>query len=323
MRYIISLLLTSAALPVCAPALAEVPGVVTDIPPVHALVAQVMGDLGTPELLLDRGANAHSFQLRPSQAAALAEAGLVVWIGPEMTPWLERALDGVATTENQMSLITVAGTHVQGFGAAGDDHDHDPAKADPAPGDHAAENDDEHQDHDHDGTDPHVWLDPANAQVWLAAIAAELSRIDPDNAATYAANATAAHAGIAALDTELRAILAPVAGTPFVVFHDAYGYFTGHYGLTVAGSVALGDAAAPGAARLDALRHDLEDAKAVCIFPEAAHDPKLVAQLVDGTPVRIGGLLDPAGVQQDPGPDAYGGTLRALARTLADCLAGG
>ena len=40
MRYIITFLLTAS------PALAEVPRVVTDIPPVHALVAQVMGDLG-------------------------------------------------------------------------------------------------------------------------------------------------------------------------------------------------------------------------------------------------------------------------------------
>ncbi|MBL9049588.1 MAG: zinc ABC transporter substrate-binding protein, partial [Tabrizicola sp.] len=46
MRYIITAVLAST------PALAEVPSVVTDIPPVHALVAEVMGDLGQPELLL-------------------------------------------------------------------------------------------------------------------------------------------------------------------------------------------------------------------------------------------------------------------------------
>ena len=55
MRYIISLILASAALP----ATAEVPRVVADLPPVHSLVAQVMGTLGQPTLLLDKGANAH------------------------------------------------------------------------------------------------------------------------------------------------------------------------------------------------------------------------------------------------------------------------
>ncbi|MBA4323571.1 MAG: zinc ABC transporter substrate-binding protein, partial [Rhodobacter sp.] len=87
MRYIITLLATAT------PALAEVPKVVTDIPPVHALVAQVMGDLGAPELLLGRGADEHDFQLKPSQAGAVADSDLVVWIGPELTPWLDNALD--------------------------------------------------------------------------------------------------------------------------------------------------------------------------------------------------------------------------------------
>ena len=82
MRYTISLAMASL---VALPALAEVPAVVTDIAPVHALVAMVMGDLGTPVLLLDKGADPHDFQLRPSQAQAVATAGLVVWIGPQMS----------------------------------------------------------------------------------------------------------------------------------------------------------------------------------------------------------------------------------------------
>ena len=63
-----------------APAMAAVPQVVTDIPAVGSLVAQVMGDLGAPEVLLDQGANAHNYQLRPSQARALQSADLVFWI---------------------------------------------------------------------------------------------------------------------------------------------------------------------------------------------------------------------------------------------------
>ena len=79
MRYIITLLATAT------PALAEVPRVVTDIPPVHALVAQVMGDLGQPELLLAKGADEHDFQLKPSQAGAVADADLVFLATPVCT----------------------------------------------------------------------------------------------------------------------------------------------------------------------------------------------------------------------------------------------
>ena len=86
MRSLTALALVLAA----APALAAPPKVMTDIPAVHALAAGVMGDLGTPGILLDQGADAHHFQLRPSQAKALSQADLLLWIGPRMTPWLER-----------------------------------------------------------------------------------------------------------------------------------------------------------------------------------------------------------------------------------------
>ena len=54
-----------------APLHAEVPRVVTDIPPVHALVSQVMGDLGTPELVVRPGTSPHHHTMRPSEARML------------------------------------------------------------------------------------------------------------------------------------------------------------------------------------------------------------------------------------------------------------
>jgi zinc transport system substrate-binding protein len=354
MRYTLSLFSASlAGLCAAAPLAAEVPVVVADIPPVHALVAQVMGDLGRPVLLMERGGDAHDVQLRPSQAAALADAGLVVWIGPEMTPWLDRALDGLAGDSARLALLGLPGTMTRAFsdGAEGADaHDHgadaqaveghddhdaaaeaddhgghgDEAAAEAGAQDHAEEGDDHAEGadghDDHGSTDPHAWLDPGNAQVWLAAIAAELARIDPANAAAYTANAATAAAGIAALDADLAARLGPLRDRPFAVFHDAYGYFTDHYGLTVAGTIALGDAASPGAARLRALQADLAGGGALCIFPEANHDPALVETLADSTGTRIGGALDPEGSAVEPGPGAYAAMLTAMADTLAACL---
>ena len=171
--------------------------------------------------------------------------------------------------------------------------------------DHAEEGHDDHDHaHSHDGTDPHVWLDPGNGRIWLGLIAAELSRLDPDNAAAYAANAAA------------------VQGKPLVTFHDAYGYFGDHYGLTFAGSIALGDASSPGAQRLNELRTTMESGDVLCIFPEAQHDPALVTQMAEGTGARIGGLLDPVGSTLEPGPGAYAELLKGMATTFADCVAG-
>lgn len=310
MRYTISLA-GATVLALAVTAQAEVPQVVTDMVPVQGLVAMVMGDLGTPRALAAAGGDAHHVQMRPSQAAALAGAGLVVWVGPEMTPWLDQAIAGTAPDVPQLRLLAVPGSHLQDFGAA-DAHDH--GAAEPETDDHAG--------HSHAGLDPHAWLDPGNGALWLTAIAAELGRIDPENAATYAANAAAGRAAIAAADQAIAARLAPVQDRPFVVFHDAYGYFTGHYGLRVAGSVALGDAAAPGAAHLAQLRETAGEVGALCLFPEAGHDPRMIAQLAESVGGHLGGVLDPEGAAVAPGPGAYVAVLQGLAETLAGCLAG-
>ena len=107
-----------------------------------------------------------------------------------------------------------------------------------------------------------------------------------------------------------------------VTFHDAYGYFGDHYGLTFAGSIALGDASSPGAARLSELRATMEAGEVLCIFPEAQHDPALVTQMAEGTGARVGGLLDPVGSTLEPGPGAYEALMKGMATTFADCLAG-
>ncbi len=324
MRYTISLALASLALP----AHAEPPRVVTDIPPVHSLVAQVMGDLGTPVLLTERGANPHDMALRPSQAAAVQEAGLVVWVGPELTPWLERALEGLGPEVPRLGLLAAPGTELREYGEEGHDHedhvghDHD----DHADHDHEEDEDHAHDDHGHDdhghsheGTDPHAWLDPANARHWLGLIAGELGRLDPPNAAAYAANAATAAEALAAEEARIAALLEPLHDEPFVVFHDAYGYFAGHFGLTVAGSISLGDAAAPGAARLRDLQAEI-GAQNLCVFPEANHDPRLAAQLAEAAGARLGPALDPEGMTLEPGPGLYAALLGGLAEGIADCL---
>ncbi|MCE5974240.1 zinc ABC transporter substrate-binding protein [Sinirhodobacter sp. WL0062] len=287
-------------------ALAEAPRVVTDIPAVHSLVSQVMGEIAAPEVLLDRGADAHNYQMRPSQARALQEADLVVWVGPEMTPWLARAIDGMASGA-ELELLDAPQTFRREFEEEGHDHDH------PAPEANA-------EGHDHEGIDPHAWLDPSNARAWLDLIAARLAEIDPENAATYAANAAASQARIDRMEADISTQLQGVAGRPFVAAHDAYGYFAGHFGLSNAGSVAMGDAAEPGAAHLAELRAHITEDGIVCVFPEAQHDPRLIERLIEGTPARLGAALDPSGSSLTYGPDLYYGLMRDLAGNIAGCL---
>lgn len=305
---VLSAALALSALP-ALPALAEVPQVLADTAITAALVQQVMGDLGQPEVLLAAGSDPHHYQLRPSQARSLQDAGLLVWTGPALTPWLERPAAALTARGDALALLDQPGTRLQAFAGAhehgeeeGHDHDHD---------------------HDHEGTDPHAWLDPGNAAAWLQDIAAALSQRDPDHAATYAANAAEAKARIAALDRELQAELAPLRGKRFVVFHDAYGYFTQHFGLEPAIAVSLGDASTPSAARLTAIRDRIAAEGAACAFPEANHDPRLIAAVTEGSGARTGAALDPEGSTAAPGAGLYAALLRGMAGALRDCLGEG
>lgn len=292
------------------------PNVVTDIPVVHSLASMVMGDLAAPDLLLDRSADPHSFQLRPSQARQLADAELIVWVGPELTPWLGRAIESLPDMAESLALLAAPGLDLHIYS---EDHDH--GHEDEHGHEHGHEDDHGHEadHHEHEGAvDPHAWLSPQNAAIWVREIAEKLSTLDPDNAETYAANANKALVTIEAARAEALALLSEASPAPIVVFHDAYGYFSEAFGITVAGSIALGDAAAPGARRLGELRETAEANGVQCVFREPAHSPSLAASLADELGLSLG-ELDPTGIAQTPGPDLYPELLRAMATEIATC----
>lgn len=290
-----------------SPAMAEVPTVLADTPVTASLVQQVMGDLGQPQLLLDKGADPHDFQLRPNQARALQDADLLIWVGPELTPWLDRA---AAQMQPQQQLpLLPASPLLRHFGEA-------------AHGDHADHDDHDGHDHAHEGVDPHAWLNPENGAAWLDAIAARLAETDPENAQTYRANAAAARTALADRDAALAQLLAPARGKPFLTFHDAYGYFTDHYGLEPAIAVSLGDATAPSAARLREVQGEIAESGAVCAFPETNQAARQIEDLTADSDLRVGDALSPEGTEFAVGAALYGELLDQLGQRIAACLAG-
>ncbi|MFZ9132729.1 MAG: zinc ABC transporter substrate-binding protein [Gemmobacter sp.] len=296
---------------IAAPAFAEAPRVVADIAPVQALVARVMAGAGAPEVLaiVPAGASPHGFSLRPSQAAAIEAAEIVVTIGAGLTPWLDGPLGTLAPEAARLTLTEVAGVTLHEAREAvllGGDAGHE--------GHGHAEPEGKHDhDHDHGPVDPHAWLDPLNAALWVDAIAEALAAADPAQAALYRANAAEARAEIAAAEAEVRALLAPVAGRPYAVFHDAYQYFEARFAIAPGAAIALGDAADPGPQRVAAVRDAVAAAGVRCIFAEPQMNPALIATVAEGTGARTG-TIDPLGGA------SYPETLRAMARDMAACL---
>ena len=282
-----SFILLLATLPTAA--LAEVPKVVTDFGPIQSLVMEVMGDVGTPVMLLPRGGDPHDFQMKPSQADLLSRADLIFWDGTELMPALADAMQTLAPNATKVALLHDGGGHIRQFA-------------------------------DGEGIDPHAWLDPTNGMAWAGTIAAQLAAEDPEHAATYAANAASVQAGLKSLDAKLVAEFAPVKAKPFVVYHDALGYFGDRYGLNIAGSIELSDAASPSAARLTEIQTILASTRAICVFPEIGRDPKFIASLSGGLDVKVGAPQDIEFIDLPAGPGQYEAMLRALAKSIADCL---
>lgn len=278
------------------------PRVVATIAPLHSLAAQVMDGTGTPELLLPPGTSMHDAALRPSQAAALAEAAIVVRLGAGLEPWLDRPLAALAPGATVIELARVPGVTLLA------------PREDAAFGAEAAAS-----DHGHGPADPHLWLDPENARLWLGAIAARLAAADPANAARYAANAAAAEAGIDRLEAALEAGLAPLRGRPFLVLHDAFQYFERRFRIEAVGAVSASDARPPGPARVAAVRARIAETGAVCLFREPQFRPGLAETVAEGSDIRLG-TLDPLGVELAPGPGLYRALIRAVAAGFAACL---
>ena len=305
---------------------AAVPAVAVDIAPVHSLVAQVMGTLGEPKLVVSRGASPHGYSLRPSEAQALQEADVVFWVSATLTPWLAETIDTLSPDAKHVEMLEIPGNTILSrrenalFEAHdhGDEHDdEDDAEHDDVEDDkHEA---DEHSDESHDERDPHAWLDPANAAIWLDTIAHELSSVDPEHAALYSANAEAGKADIALASTEAEALLAPARSRRFIVFHDAYQYFENAFDFPASGAIALGDASKPGPARIQQIQDRVKQAGVTCVLAEPQFNPGVVATVVEGTDARSS-VIDPLGTGLETGADLYPLMLRKLATALADCV---
>lgn len=305
-----ALALASASL-VALPALADDLHVVASIKPIHSLVASVMQGVGEPALIVKGAASPHTYTMKPSDAAALAQANVVFWTGQDMEKFMEKPLASLSGKATAVALLETPAiiTLKPREGGTFEPHEHEGEA-------HAAA---DHHDHDEEETDPHFWLDPENGRAAVKVIAATLSAADPVHAAAYSENAARTDADLAALETKIAAELAPYKDKPFIVFHDAYQYFEKRFGLSATGSVTVSPEVQPGAARIAEIEKKIRTLGAVCIFSEPQFEPKLMETIAAGTKT-FRGELDPEGASLTEGPALYPQLLQALADNLKECL---
>ena len=279
------------------------PRVIATIAPVHSLVAMVMEGTGAPDLLLPAKASPHHFALKPSHARALVEADVVFLVAEDLERFLIRPL---ATLAKDALVVRLAEVEKLTRLAMRNGHDDD---------DHGHDTDED----EHGTLDPHMWLDPANARLWLDKIAQTLAEVDPANSGRYRQNSMVAKEQLTTLEYDIGKLLDPIRNQRYILFHDGFQYFENRFDFPATATMALSDARPPGARRIAELRQLMIAGSISCVFSEPQLPAKIVETLIADTGIKHG-ELDPIGMTLTPGPSLYPALIRNLAISLRTCF---
>lgn len=286
--------------------------VVASLKPLGFIASAIADGVTETQVLLPDGASEHDYSLRPSDVKRLQNADLVVWIGPEMEAFMQKSANQLPEAK-KVTIANLSGVKpLLMKGSEDDDHDHDHGTAE-------GEKGDEH--HHHGDYNMHLWLSPEIARLSAVAIHEKLVELMPQSRAKLDANLKDFEAQLAATDKQVGTELAPLKGKGYFVFHDAYGYYEKHYGLTPLGHFTVNPEIQPGAQRLHEIRTQLIEQKASCVFAEPQFRPAVVEAVARGTSVRMG-TLDPLGTSIQLSKASYSQFLSQLANQYASCLKG-
>lgn len=197
--------------------------VVTTIFPEYDWVKEIVGDNTNVEvtMLLDNGVDLHNYQPTADDIMKIATCDVFVYVGGESDEWVEDALS--EATNKDMQVVNL----LESLGEAAKEEE-------VVEGMQAEEEEAEAEEGEEEEVeyDEHVWLSLKNAQVLVDAIEQAIATVDADNSDTYAANASAYNAELAALDEKYQATI-DEASVKTVLFGDRFPfrYLVDDYGL--------------------------------------------------------------------------------------------
>ncbi len=287
--------------------------VVVSIKPFHSLVSTVMQGVSEPALLLNGNNSPHTYSLRPSAAVKLQNADLVFWGGENLEGFLAKPIHSLAAGARVVSFEDTPGLILRPFRSVKEWQELDPE----------SKNDQDHvkkrKINRLPGNDPHIWLDPLNAQKITQYLVQILSEFDPENSQTYHSNGKKTILRLSDLNLQLETKMSSVSSKPYIVFHDAYQYFEKRYQLNPIASVTVSSGTSTSVGRLIDIRKKIKIKKVLCIFTEPQFSPKLVQTVISGTAVKKG-ILDPIGTSISPGPEMYFTLLNNISHSISTCF---
>jgi len=256
------------------------------------VVANVVGDGATVEVLMPAGADPHDYIPSSQQVARIHQADLVVVNGLGLEAGLTDVLE--AAVADGANLIEIA-PHLDPLPFGGGDE-----------------------------LDPHMWMDPLRMKVAASAIAKALFIIDGDDSwyageAAYAAELDAAHQQIETLLAQV-----PVEQRKLVTNHDSLGYLADRYGFVVIGTVIPGGSSLgnPSSAQLAELVATVERESVPAIFAETTEAQDLADTVAAevGHDVAVVVLLTGSLAEAGSPGDTLIGMLLIDAERIAEAL---
>lgn len=273
------------------------------------VVANIVGEDATVDVLIPTGADAHDFEPTSGQIASLHDADLVIANGLGLE---EAMADTLQTAIADGANVYEVAPDLDPLQLTGEDRE--------------VEDEGDGESLGSGGEDPHVWFDPLRMATAVELIAERLTEIDasvdwPQRAANYAAELVRA-------DEEISQIVGGIdpAARKLVTNHEAMGYFAQRYefemiGVVIPGGSTLAD---PSSAELAALVAEIEHEAVSTIFAETTRPTRLAEAVAAevGRDVTVVELFTESLGEPGTEADSLVGMLLTDARLIAEALAG-
>jgi manganese/iron transport system substrate-binding protein len=282
------------ALVLVPPALAqERPKVVTTFTVLADMARNVAGEAAEVESLTKPGAEIHYYQPTPGDIRRAQGADLILWNGLNLEQWFERFLNNLGDVP---SAVVSDGVEPMGISEG-------PYSGKP---------------------NPHAWMSPEVAVIYVENIRDALSEIDPANAPVYAANAEAYIGEIRAVAEPIREQLAaiPEERRWLASSEGAFSYLARDFGLheLYIWPINADQQGSPQQVRkvIDAVReHEVP-----AVFSESTIPADAAQQVARETGTEYGGVLYVDSLSEPDGPvPTYLDMLQVTASTIAAALA--
>ncbi|MBY3246106.1 metal ABC transporter substrate-binding protein [Rhizobium laguerreae] len=282
----------------------------------------VGGDRVEISTLVGPDGDAHVYEPRPADAAALEGADIVLVNGLQFEGFMSRLIEASGT---KASVVEVS-KGIEPLKNAEEEHGHEAEEKAEAGHDHEKEaHDHAHEGHHHGEFDPHAWQSIHNAETYVKNIADAFCEADKAGCTTYTANSEAYVAKLGELEAEAKAAIEgiPTDRRTVITSHDAFGYFEHEYGLKFIAPEGISTEAEASAADVAKLIDQVKHDKASAIFLENITNPRLIEQISTETGIKVGGTLYSDALSKSDGPaSTYIDMFRYNVNTLKAAILG-